>query len=242
MSGSYSAPGVVPGGTVQVVFGLYTSEVSNAPMTNGSFTYVVPDGLTATGFNSSPYCPDVGSTLVGDTLTIQGLTQDISFSCQITLDLTADDLGTYPLSPSTLTYTTTGTDTFEMVAGANSSLIVTPAPTVTGLIPGWAGKIGRPDMTIRGTNFLTAREVTVGGVSAPFEIISDTEISYTAPAQPVGSADVIVVGVSGPSANTPDDDLVYLEGIPTLSEWAMILFGLTLAGAAVVMVQRRRTA
>jgi len=30
--------------------------------------------------------------------------------------------------------------------------------------------------------------------------------------------------------------------VPTLSEWAMILFGLVLAGGAVVMVQRRRLA
>ncbi len=48
-----------------------------------------------------------------------------------------------------------------------------------------------------------------------------------------GSANVIGIDDVVLSVTTPDP-------VPTLSEWAMILLGLTLAGGAALMVQRRR--
>ncbi len=242
MSGSYSAPGVVPGGTVRIAFGIWTNEVSNAPMSNGGFTYVVPAGLTATGFTPSIHCPEAGSTLVGNTLTIQGLSEQIGFICEITLDLTADVVGTYPLSPATLEYTTTGPGSFEMSPGSNSSLVVTYAPVVGGLSPAWGSIEGGDAIQINGANFTNATGVTIGGQSAPFTVESDTLISIVTPPHSKGRVDVVVTGISGVSANTTADDFNYVTPVPTLTEWAMILFGLLLAGVAASTIQRRRTA
>ena len=102
---SYASPGVNPTGTVNLVFGVYTSETANQPMSNGAFTYTVPAGLTATGVTDSIYCPATVS-LTGNVLTVSGMTQTPSFICEITVSLRADTLGVYPLAPTTLSYST----------------------------------------------------------------------------------------------------------------------------------------
>lgn len=72
----------------------------------------------------------------------------------------------------------------------------------------------------------------------------------------VAAADANITAREGTGKNSPDftggnfqprafvGDINYVLGavtVPTMTEWAMILFGVLLAGGAAVMIQRRRT-
>ena len=120
----------------------------------------------------------------------------------------------------------------------------TPAPTVTSVSPDSGFPTGGQTVVITGTDFTGATSVTFGGDPATsFIIDSATQITAVSPARAVGPADIVVTTPGGSSANTVADDFAYVVyTVPTLSEWAMILFGLLLAGAAALTLNRRRTA
>ncbi|WP_298163341.1 IPT/TIG domain-containing protein [Brevundimonas sp.] len=154
----------------------------------------------------------------------------------------------YPLGGS-LTYTPTGpagacaTDA-ELNAFVASTVVVssTPTPTVTSLAPASGEGSGGQTVVITGTNLTGATAVVFGGRAASsFTVNSATQITATTPISSfAGVVDVRVTTPDGTSANTAADNYTYLSAIPTLSEWAMILFGLLLAGGAALYIQRRQ--
>lgn len=73
-------------------------------------------------------------------------------------------------------------------------------PAVTGVSPGSGSTSGGATVTITGSDFTGASQVAFGSVAAVFEVISDTEIRATVPAQAAGIVDVIVTTPSGTSA------------------------------------------
>lgn len=236
---SYSSPGVNPGGTVDIVFGVYTSETANQPMSNGAFTYTVPTGLTATGVTGSTFCPATTLDLTGNVLTVAGMTQTVSFICSITLSVQADTLGVYPLTATTLSYSTPQGGSFVSTPG--TPLTVTYAPVIGALSPNGGDLKGGDAVVITGANFNGATSVTFDGVSAGFTVDSNTQITVTTPPGAKGARNVVVTALGGVNANTATSVFYYAEPVPTLSEWAMILMGVVLAGMAALFIQRRRT-
>ncbi len=120
---------------------------------------------------------------------------------------------------------------------------LTPTPTIVGLSPASGSSAGGDAVTITGTNFTGATAVTFGGVPATsFTVDSATQITATAPAGTVGTAEVRVTTPDGTSADAGGaDDFTYtVPVVPTMTEWAMILFGILMAGGAAIYLQRRR--
>lgn len=115
-------------------------------------------------------------------------------------------------------------------------------PAVTALAPATGATTGGTVVTITGGNFVGVSGVTFGGVPATsYSVDSFTSISAVAPGGAAGVVDVTVTTASGPSANTAADNFTYVTPpvtIPTMTEWAMILFGLLLAGGAAVRLAR----
>ena len=242
MSGSYAAPGVNPGGDTQLRFGIYTSEVAPGPMSGGAFTYTVPAGLTATNVTPSQYCPATVD-LTNNVLTVSGMSQTVSFVCEIVLDLTADNsLTTYPLNPTTLTYASPAGGSFEMAEGQNPTLTVTHAPIIASLMPSSGPLEGGESVVITGTNFNGVTSVTFGGIPAGFTVDSPTQITVIAPPAAKGARTVSISALGGPSLASPSSSFIYAEPVPTLTEWAMILMTVVHAGFGALFVQRRRAA
>lgn len=242
MSGSYASPGVNPGGQTQLKFGIYTSEVAPGPMSGGAFTYTVPAGLTATNVTPSPYCP-AAVNLAGNVLTVSGMSQPVSFICEIVLDLEADNtLTTYPLTPTTLTYASPTGGSFDMADGQNPTLTVTHAPVVALLSPASGPLEGGTSVVITGTNFNGVTSVTFGGIPAGFTVDSPTQITAVAPAAAKGARNISISALGGASLASPSSNYIYAEPVPTLTEWAMILMTAVLAGVGALFVHRRRVA
>lgn len=124
-----------------------------------------------------------------------------------------------------------------------ASATLTQAPGVTSLTPASGSAAGGSTVTITGTGFTNAATVTFGGIAASsVTFVSATQMTAVSPAAgAVGAVDVIVTTSGGASPNTAADDFTYVAvPVPTLSEWAMILLGLMLAGGAALHLQRRR--
>lgn len=238
LSVQYSSPGVNPGGTVDIVFGVFTSETVSNEMTNGAFSYTVPAGLTATSVTGSQFCPATTLHLTGNTLTVSGITQPSSYICSINLAVRADTLGVYPLAPTTLTFFTPQSGSFESTPG--TPLTVTYAPVIGALTPNAGVLQGGETVVITGTNFTGATSVTFGGISAGFTVNSDTQITATTPPAAKGARNVVVTALGGVNTATPTSAFYYAEPVPTMSEWALILMGMILAGAAALFIQRGR--
>lgn len=116
-------------------------------------------------------------------------------------------------------------------------------PTITGISPSTGPAAGGTAVTITGTNLSGVTAVRFGGVLASaFTINSATQITATAPAG-TGTVGVTAQVNALANADTAADDFTYqaappppppapAQPIPTLSEWAMILMGLLMAGLA----------
>ncbi len=92
-------------------------------------------------------------------------------------------------------------------------------PTVSSLSPTSGPTSGGTTVTITGTGFSTAPgtgAVKFGGTSADYDIISDTQITATAPAGAAGTVDITVTTPGGTSTTTAGDQFTYVA-LPTLS-------------------------
>lgn len=88
--------------------------------------------------------------------------------------------------------------TITTIGGINSQLIYNyiNEPTITTIIPTSGSIYGGTDVTIRGTNFTTTRELIINGTDVLFNVINDTTITFITPAGS-GVADVSVQTVGG---------------------------------------------
>ena len=93
---------------------------------------------------------------------------------------------------------------------------------------------GSPNIGERIFQIYTEPRTDAGGVLEVFDYSSEDNCASADCSSPGSPSRTVVTGtlVGGP-VSAP-------EAIPTLSEWAMILLGLTLAGSAALYIQRRR--
>lgn len=137
----------------------------------------------------------------------------------------------------------------SIACGGGHTLLLPFLPTVSGVSPATDLTTGGATVVITGADFNNVTTVTFGGAAATsFTVDSATRITAVVPARPVGRSDVRVTTLQGASVDTAADDFVITAPapppapVPTLSEWAMILLGLMLAGGAALHLQRQRLA
>ncbi|WP_228834827.1 beta strand repeat-containing protein [Nocardia abscessus] len=148
--------------------------------------------------------PGSGAETGGDTVTLTGTgftgatavrfgaTPATSFTVVSDTELTA------------VTPTGTGTATVSVTAVGGTSNGVSysfvPAPALTSTVPGSGPETGGDTVTLTGTGFTAASEVTFGVAAAvSFGVVSDSRITAVAPSG-IGPVDVVVTSAGGSSA------------------------------------------
>jgi len=108
------------------------------------------------------------------------------------------------------------------------------APTITDFTPTSGGP--GTSVKITGTGF-TGTEVKFGGTDAArFTVDSETQITAVVGNGSTGNVTVTTDGGTATSAVV----FTYIAPIPTLNEWAMLLFGLLLLSSAMLILRRRQ--
>ena len=82
-------------------------------------------------------------------------------------------------------------------------------PSVTVVSPSAGPTTGGTTVTITGTGFTGATAVNFGSAAASFSVVSDTQITTTAPASAPGVVDVTVTGPAGTGPTSANDQYVY---------------------------------
>jgi hypothetical protein len=117
----------------------------------------------------------------------------------------------------TFQYTITSRDLINGIAvdPENDDAVVVAcggAPTVTSVSPNSGSPAGGTTVIITGTNFSVANtSVTFGGIAATsFTVNSSTQITATAPADAVGSVNVVVSTITGTSGSSSLDTYTFI--------------------------------
>ena len=111
----------------------------------------------------------------------------------------------------------TATDLSDVFSAAAASLAagtrlvqLYPTPKVTAIAPSSGTKSGGTTVTVTGTGFTDAYQVTVDGVAATFQVLSATSIRVTTPARAsTGAVDIQVTGPGGSSTIVAADRFTY---------------------------------
>jgi hypothetical protein len=103
------------------------------------------------------------------------------------------------------------------IVQADQFLYVSPPPSVTSATPNTGPTAGGTHVTIQGTGFTGASGVSFGDAAASFTVVSTTQITAIAPAQAVGSVDIVVTTPSGASGLVPGDQFLYAAAVPTVT-------------------------
>jgi len=92
----------------------------------------------------------------------------------------------------------------------------TPAPRVTAVSASQGPASGGTSVTITGTGFTGATQVSFGATpAAAFTVVNDNSVTATAPAAPAGTVDVTVTGPGGTDTTTPIDLFTFVAA-PTV--------------------------
>jgi hypothetical protein len=92
------------------------------------------------------------------------------------------------------------------------------ASTVTGVSPNTGSAAGGEMVTITGTGFTTASDVSFGSVSASFTVNDDGSITAITPAASAdGTVDVTVTNFGGTSVTGTADQFTYADSPPTVT-------------------------
>ncbi|TQF07977.1 cell surface protein [Kitasatospora acidiphila] len=183
-SGTVPVTVVTPGGT------------SNQAL----FQYVTPP--TVTGID-----PISGPTAGGTSMTISG----IGLQTAASVTYGASTVRPTVVSDTQLTVTAPpGTAAGSVPVGVTTAggtartLTYTylDAPSVTALSPGSGPVTGGTSITLTGTGLTTTDQVTLGGVPAAFEVISDTTLALQAPPGTAGAATLTVITSAGAATAT----------------------------------------
>jgi hypothetical protein len=178
-----------------------TPTVTNASPAAGRATGGESVVITGTGFAAATAVSFGGTAGIGMT---------INSDTQITVTTPAHAAGQIDVSVTN----TTGT---SATGGAGDRFTFDTTPTVTSVSPSSGTTAGGTSVTVTGTGFLTANGVKFGSSSATFAVVSDTQITATAPAGS-GTVDVTVTNTTGASAKSGNDIYGYTPlPVPTVS-------------------------
>ncbi len=228
-------------GTVDVVV---TTPGGTATKTGG-FTYVVPaPTIGSLSPMSGPAAGGTTVTIIGTNFTdatsvsFDGVAGTIltTSATQLTVTTPAHAAGAVDVVVTTLGGTATQTGGFTYQA-ANQ-----PAPTISSLSPTSGAAAGGTTVTIIGTNFTGATNVTFGGVAGTgLSVASDTQLTVTTPAHAAGAVDVVVITLGGTATQTGGFtyQAVAPPTVSTNSASAITMTGATLNGS--VNAQGRST-
>ncbi len=183
---------------VRVATGDGTSAITSADQ------FIYTSGSTPAVTSISPTSgPAAGNTIV----TINGFnftgvtgvafgTTAASFSFVSDAKITA----TSPMGSGTVDVrVTTGSGTSAITTADQFSYSSGSAPVVTSVTPSSGPQAGGTMVTIMGSNFTGATQVTFGGKVAAFTVVSDTEITCTSPGGKAGPVNVLVHTPAGTS-------------------------------------------
>jgi hypothetical protein len=171
---------------------------NSGPLVGGGYT-------TITGTNFI----DVTGVSFGDQPTSYLVNSPTSISAYIPGGETADNVN---VSVTTVAGTTPSTAESQYTY---VNIVVPPPPAVTSLSPNTGSPSGGTVVTITGTGFTGATDISFGGTPATTVTVnSDTKITTIAPAG-LGTVDVTVSGPNGTSAITLADEYTYFSPIVT---------------------------
>jgi RHS repeat-associated protein len=180
------------------------------------FTYLLPPRPAVTGLSLTSDTTLGGAlvTILGTALT--GVTA-VSFGDVSRGFLVNSDTSVTVLAPMhapgvvDVTVTTPG-GTSQMVPADHFTYVPPPRPVVTAIGPTSGSTVGGYFVTILGSGFTQASQVTFGGTpSAPFSVISPGEITARAPAEPAGTVDITVTTLGGTSDCIDADHFTYVR-------------------------------
>jgi len=106
-----------------------------------------------------------------------------------------------------------------------------------------AGAVPGSQITIGGLGFRGPLQLFFNGVPVNFVIVDDTTLRVTVPELPPGAVTITVTTGEGTFTVSADSDVFVVRaagGIPTLSEWGLLLLLSTLAGAGLYSLGRQK--
>ena len=189
------------------------------------YTYVAPPPPpTVTGVS-----PNSGTALGGTAVTITGTgftnVVYVSFGGYAAQSFTINNDASITAVTPALYYDGTVDVTVQTLASGWSATnpgdqftYADASPTVTSVSPNTGSAVGGDTVTIIGTGFTNAYDVSFGGVSASFTVNSDSSITATTPAASAdGVVDVTVTNFGGTSATSTADQFTYADAPPTVT-------------------------
>jgi hypothetical protein len=208
----------IPAGeTAETVNITVTTIGGTTPRTStDQYTYVAPPPAPVV----SGISPNTGTALGGTTVTITGTgftnVVYVSFggyaaqSFTINSDTSITAVTPAPNYDGTVDVTVqTLASGWSATSPADQFTYADPAPTVTGVSPSTGSTAGGETVTITGTGFTSAYDVSFGGVSASFTVNSDSSITAVTPAGSAGTVDVTVSAFGGTSTTSHADQFTY---------------------------------
>ncbi|MEY9895802.1 hypothetical protein ABIA31_009492 [Catenulispora sp. MAP5-51] len=192
-----SVTAISPSGTGTVGVTVTTSGGTSNPL---SFFYVGAPFKATLSANSGP-------TAGGNTVTLSGT----GLSTASSVDFGANSATPTVISDSLISVTVPAGAaagsvgiTVHTAGGASNGLSYTyvDAPTATSVTPNSGPTSGGTGVTVAGTGLTTTSSVTVGGVVAPFSVVSDTELSVVTPPGTAGAVDLVVSTTGGSATLT----------------------------------------
>src|SRR5581483_4364617 len=206
-------------GTVDVT--VSSSSGTSSTGAADTFTYDTTPTVTAVS-------PSAGNAGGGDVVTVTGTgfltATSVSFGGVVGSSLTVDsDTSLTVTAPSGVASSTPVDIVVTNTAGSSATTSADHytydgTPAVTSVSPAFGALAGGTIVTVHGTGFLTATGLHFGANAATgVTIVSDTQLTATAPAQSSGGVvDVTVTNAAGTSPTGASDHFTY-DGTPTVS-------------------------
>lgn len=207
--------------------GVVDIRVTNASGTSPTvtadhFTFVAPPPAVPTVTGVSP---SSGTTDGGTLLTITGTGfvsvtdvtvggTSVSFTVVNSTTITATTPSHAAGTVDVLVTNTSGTSSVVTADHFTYNVPAPSAPTVTSISPNSGTTAGGTGITIAGTNFTGATDVTIGGTSVSFTVVNSTTITATTPAHAAATVDVRVTNAGGTSPAVVGDHFTYVTPPP----------------------------
>ncbi len=219
-------------------------DTQSATLTNG-FTYVAAPTASAIAPSSGPTAGGTAVTITGTgfvsgaTVTIGGAPATGVTWVNATSITAITPAGTAGAKNVVVTNPDTQTGTLN-----NGFTYIAAAPTVTSISPTSGPPAGGTSVTITGTGFVSGATVTIGGTPATgVTWVNATTITAITPAVTAGAKNVVVINPdtqAGTLTNGFTYSAIVITGVPTLSEWGLIILSGLLALFGLVQVRRTR--